>query len=133
MENLVEKVGGFGRYQKLTLVLVGTISSLAALTTYSLVFNNAYPKFICQKKTDLSQMDTEIHQSNDACSIWKNLTTYQGANEFPYTCNFDTEFYGNTIVTEWDLQCDKIYLSSLTQTMFMVKKFYLINKISFIS
>ena len=41
-------------------------------------------------------------------------------NQSVYTCKFDQEFYGTTIVNDWELLCEKSYLVALTQTLFLI-------------
>lgn len=39
------------------------------------------------------------------------------------SCYYDTTYYGNTIVTEWDLVCERRYMVELTQTIYMIGGF----------
>lgn len=120
MDSLIDRVGGFGKYQKLVLCVIGSIASLAALTTYASVFNNANPIMSCNHKNQ-----TNISQEEN-CTVWTNMTqsnqgeSWSNQGESPYVCKFSQENYGKTIVTEWGLICDKIHLTSLAQTIFMV-------------
>lgn len=81
------------------------MTSLVAMSTYASVFNNAVPKFICRNNKGV--------ELPNSCQIYKNTTN-------GIECAFDKEFYGETIVTSWDLHCEKMYLTNLTQTVFMV-------------
>ena len=105
MDGLLEKVGSFGRYQKVVICLISSMTSLVAMTTYASVFNNAVPKYICR--------NNDGEELPNSCQIFENITN-------GIKCDFDKEYYGETIVTSWGLHCDKLYLTSLTQTVFMI-------------
>lgn len=55
---------------------------------------------------------------NEECKIWNLIK--RGDQEGIYECEFDRTYFGNTIVTEWELICDRGYLASLTQTVFLI-------------
>lgn len=115
MDNLILKTGGFGTYQKKILIILSLISSLAAIVTYSSVFNTAKPKLECNYKNDFPQL---IDQNITVCDIVENIA--QSGDNSSYTCSYDKTYYGNSIVTEWDLVCDKVSWTSFTQTVFMI-------------
>jgi hypothetical protein len=115
MDDLIERCGSFGLYQKCLLGLIGSITSLCGFTQFSSVFNNAIPKLYCRQKNS-----TENFLSN-TCEIFSNITLSKANNiDSPYQCQYDTKYYEKTIVNEWDLVCDKTSLVNLTQTIFMV-------------
>jgi hypothetical protein len=49
------------------------------------------------------------YTTNDSyvCEVWRRRPV-AGANE---ECLFDTRYFGRTIITEWGLVCEKIYLT----------------------
>jgi MFS family permease len=76
----------------------------------------AEPKLICNYKNK-SQAILET------CQIWSNLTI-QNSNDSVFECEFETLYYGRTLVSEWGLFCEKKYLVSL------IKTFYLFGMVS---
>ncbi len=71
----------------------------------------AEPKLICSYKNK-SQAILET------CQIWSNLTI-QNSNDSVFECEFETLYYGRTLVNEWGLLCEKKYLVSLIKTFFL--------------
>jgi len=43
--------------------------------------------------------------------------------ESPFECTYDTTYYGKSIITDWDLVCERRYLAKLTQTIYMIGSF----------
>ena len=118
MDDLIEKVGSFGRYQKALLFIIGSVTGMNGLTQFMSVFNNAVPKLLCKHKQFNSTEDLYLPNS---CEIFQNLSLSKANNyESPYECHYDTTYYGRTIITEYDLICDRLYLASLTQTLYMI-------------
>ena len=102
MDLLLEEIGPFGRFQKLTIALLGLVFSLTSATLYLTIFTTAEPKLDC----------------NQTCESWSNVTKF-GERSLPNECKFDDSYYGTTIVTDWYLICEKTRLVSLTQTIYM--------------
>jgi MFS family permease len=105
MDSIFEEIGPFGRFQKLIIILLGSIFALTSANMYFTVFTTADPKLICNSTTN----------ETDVCKIWSNLTENNNNNN----CEFDKTYYDKTIVTEWNLVCDRKYLATLTQTIYM--------------
>ena len=121
MERLIEQVGGFGRYQKFILFMVGLCTGLIGFTTYASIFVLAKPDLKCSIKSNASNL---IHEKSnlelDSCKIFSNITeSKQNGQEEMYECNYDKQYYGISLVTELDLICEKNYLRNLTQTIWM--------------
>lgn len=119
MERLIEKTGSFGRFQKLILCVIGPVSALCGLAAFVSVFNSAFPKLVCKTKDQSFVYNETI--LNQECEIMNNISSSQINS--PFECYYDTKYYGKTIVTEWNLICKRIHLSSLTQTMYMIGSF----------
>lgn len=117
MEKLINEVGPFGKYQKLILILCGFVSSLTATTIFSTIFSTADPGLVCSFKNDTD----EIKNLAKPCEIWSTIMESKRLNQTcDYECKFSDKYYGITMVTEWELVCDKSYLVGLTQTAYMV-------------
>ena len=82
---------------------------------YATVFIAAEPDFTCIKN-DLNTNGTNssMLKPEDECKIWTQLKFKQSSKK--YTCSFDKRYYDKTIITEYNLVCDRKYLAGLTQT-----------------
>lgn len=118
MDRILDEIDGFGKYQKLVLCLIGSMSSLDAMALFATVFVAAKPKLMCR----LKEYNNSTEILSNTCELWSNITKAQEQNSStPYQCDWDNEYYGLTIINEWNLICDRVYLFSLTQ----VKKYYI--------
>ncbi len=106
MEKFLNRINGFGKYQKFLLFLFGLISLLKAFTNHSVVFSTALPDLECRHQSENRTLTTE-----QPCQVWKNNS---------YDCQFSTEYYGNTIITEWKLACENFYLATFIHTAVMI-------------
>ena len=63
MDNIIKEVGPFGLFQKISLTLIGCITSLVAMTFYITIFNTSDPALVCnflnQTKTN-ETIDTYV-------------------------------------------------------------------------
>ena len=114
MDKILDDINGFGRYQKLVLFVIGAMSSLNAMAIFATVFIAAEPELVCRFS---NKNDTNSTLDNSQkCDIWKNVTKSKELNiSSPYHCEWDTKYYGLTIINEWELICDRAYLAGLTQ------------------
>jgi MFS family permease len=119
MEVVIENLNPFGRYQKLILIFIGIPSAFSAITIYSTIFTAAKPKYFCELFNEKSYSEL-IEDPNEVCDIWSNLTKTQSNN---YNCKFDDKYYSKTIITDWNLICDRKVLAGLTQTFYMLGSF----------
>ena len=125
MECLIEPIGSYGKYQYLMIALVGLTSALSSAVIFATIFTAAEPGIICKPKTFINSsflIQNVSHNESDNCQIWSNLYSnnmHQNDQNISnnYECYFDKTYYGTTIITEWNLACDRQYLASLTQTM----------------
>ena len=115
MEKLLNRIGGFGTYQQFILLITGLISSLTASTIYSSIFTSAKHRLGC-----VSNLNNVSKSEYESCQIWTEMQEANTTLDQTYNCEFSHEYYGNTIINEWGLQCNKIYLASLLQSIFMV-------------
>jgi MFS family permease len=77
------------------------------------VFTTASPDIIC---------NNTLNETQYTCKLFSNYT-----EGLPSECEFDNRYYGNTIITEWNLICKKKYLASLTQTIYMIGALFSIS------
>jgi MFS family permease len=112
MDEVFEQIGAFGRFQKITLILSGMLSALSAIPIYLTVFTLAEPQLICdQAEFNLTSNSTSM----DSCQFYERNRS---------ACRFDQTYYKSTIVTEWDLFCERKYLTNMTQTFYMFGAFF---------
>lgn len=94
----------------------GALSSLNAMVAYATVFLAAEPKLLCK----YNQANNSVHLNDTfSCQAWSksrqlNLTT-------PYKCEWDTKYYGLTIINELNLICGRTYMAPLTQVLFLTR------------
>lgn len=99
MEEVIEKMLGFGKFQKLATVLIGSTSLLNGMAVYSTVFTDAYPH--CRNQANLSSTSNSSGESS--CG----------------ECLEESSVFGMTSPIEWKLACGSSYLYML-QTFYMI-------------
>ena len=114
MDEIIETCGEFGRFQKLLLVIMGSVTGLCGFTQFMSVFNTASPDLMCKQKNE-----DNYYLPTNTCDIFMNISQSVGQNS-PYECSFSKEYYGKTIVNEWNLVCDRIPMANLTQTFYQI-------------
>lgn len=115
MDTIIEDINGFGKYQKIVLLIIGAMSSLNAMAIYA-IFIAAEPELTCHFKDEYNNNNSKTFYNDQKCEIWKNFTKSKELNIMsPYKCEWDTKYYGLTIINEWQLICDRAYLAGLTQ------------------
>jgi MFS family permease len=105
MDTFFESTGALGTYQIGMIALMGGISSLSSMCIFATVFTAAESDFICNGNSTLTEEQN--------CNQWSNITSRNA-------CSFDKTHYDETIITEWNLICDRKFLVSITQTCHMV-------------
>ena len=138
MEKVLNNLNPFGKFQKLSVLLVGLSSALVAMLTYSTVFILAEPKLICtinrQNLTEAQFFNNTLYlnDTSENCKVWNHLVNqinqtqtndYRRISSGEISCEFDKNYYGLSIVNEWGLVCKKKYLATSTQTFFLLGTF----------
>lgn len=107
---IIESVGECGRYQIGLLAIVGFLATMTSTTIFSTIFVVAEPELVCSPWPDNKQ--TKL------CDLWAEFKAQNGTSNV--SCSFDTTYYTHTIVSEWELVCDRKYLADMTQTVHML-------------
>lgn len=109
-ELILKEVGGFGRYQKLLLSLSLFVSIIAACNHLSPIYLNYQPdKYQCIEPTNesitgnLSAVDFKCRFGDKTCAKWQ----------------FDTSVFSSTVVTQFDLVCQRSALIPTIASSYM--------------
>lgn len=118
MDSIIKELNPFGKYQKLSFFLISLVSTLLATTTYCNIFITAEPNFTCEVVNNTNINITKIINN---CEQWSNWTS-KNSDKF-LDCHIDNKYYGKTIVTDWNLFCDRNFLNVLSQTLYLSGSF----------
>ena len=130
MDDLLESVGAFGKFQFKTVIIVGLMSALTSGCIYATIFIAAEPEFVCTRiaetRTLFNSTFQQISNNNndddddDVCQIWSQIKGHhkqKNNTNLNHTCYLDTQYYDKTmIITGYSLVCERQYLAGLTQT-----------------
>ena len=118
MDSILESIGPFGLYQKILLFLIGSLSALVSMNMYAGMFTAGEPSLECKLKDNKTHLIEPNATSKTSCEIWSSYEFNKTLSL--YECSFDSKYYEKTIVNEWNLVCDRQYLTSIPQTFFLV-------------
>ncbi|KAM3958932.1 organic cation transporter protein [Aphomia sociella] len=134
-------IGNYGRWQLLITFLLAMFSFPCTFHIYLPTFTAKTTQFWCRKPENLSDLEIDdwikYSQPVDACSVvvlspmnttasilnfLHSNTTVNVTNEYR-SCDawdFNKSEVGETIISEWNLVCDRAYLTSLAEVVFLV-------------
>ncbi|KRT86152.1 membrane transporter [Oryctes borbonicus] len=128
-DDVIPVLGDFGRYQRRIYLLLCFPAIICAFHKLANVFIQARPDFRCQlpdefsnasfvlEKTIMNNSYPFNHKQNkySSCEMMRNGTIIP-CDKYIY----DTSVYESTTVMEWDLVCNRAYLSATSDSIFMV-------------
>ncbi|XP_074657471.1 solute carrier family 22 member 15-like [Tubulanus polymorphus] len=124
VDNVLKAVSMYGkRWVYTTCAMLSVSTSVTAWHVFAIVFIGGLPDdYHCRVGANQSipQIYKDGKWTNDKCRMYKNESS--GDNQ-TIPCNNGWVYYTDyqsTIVTEWDLVCDRDYLPQMAQTIFVV-------------
>ncbi|XP_022815571.1 organic cation transporter protein-like isoform X2 [Spodoptera litura] len=102
-DSLANLLGDFGKWQLIVFASVSLVKLSSGWVQMAILFLTPNLTFRC---ADLANYTEEI----------MNNTCYKGCGKYEY----DTSPFDNTIVSEWDLICERRWLASFNQTVLQV-------------
>ncbi|XP_067950167.1 organic cation transporter protein-like isoform X1 [Watersipora subatra] len=119
---------GFGRYQFILWFFLVLVAMSCGFNNMAMVFEGGNGGQICvipQNRTSHDNSSLITYSAVDTCEYTKTTTNLANMSSHSqnFSCShwiYNREVYNSTIVTEWDLTCNKEYLVDLASTIYML-------------
>ncbi|KAI4470609.1 solute carrier family 22 member [Holotrichia oblita] len=128
-DDVIPLLGDFGRYQTKIYILLCLPAIICAFHKLATVFLQARPDFRCQLPHEYSNASFFLDESimNSSYPFNYKQQKYSSCEKIRngtiVTCDkyiYDKSKYESTTVIEWDLVCNRAYLSATGDSLFMV-------------
>ncbi|KAL4240986.1 hypothetical protein ACF0H5_001768 [Mactra antiquata] len=106
LEDIIRDIGGCGRFQCITVVIVHASACIASWSMLAMTFNGQQPDFM-RSKADMGNSSVNQSVFDNVCHV--NQTDSCGG----YIFNDDM----NTVVNEWNLVCDSKWIVAMIATI----------------
>ncbi|XP_014667587.1 PREDICTED: solute carrier family 22 member 21-like [Priapulus caudatus] len=129
LDNALSKLGKYGKWHFHLFFLINVLQIFSSLQTFSINYHGLTPTHHCRVPGGANISDA-IPGKNDEDEPWQADTCNQYVN-FSETSNetikcqdgyWYDDTYGDTIVTEWDIVCDRSILVDLSSISFFAGK-----------
>jgi OCT family organic cation transporter-like MFS transporter 4/5 len=109
VDSILDYLGQFGRFQQLLYFMLWLPAASMAAGVYAAVYMEWSPSFTCAQEED-NQFGSEF---DGACLRSDNVTS---CSHYDY----DPSIFTSTVVTEFNLVCDRQYIQTLSKTIYMM-------------
>lgn len=103
-------LGHFGTWQLIVVVTISLVKLSSGWVQMAILFLTPNVTFWC---SNMANSTAEISNTTNVTWTGYNNTCYENCAKYEY----DGTPMGNTIISEWDLVCDRRWLASFTQMM----------------
>lgn len=120
-DRILQELGEFGRYQKFVFCLLCIFSFLDVFTCFALVFIAFTPEHSCKFPQKFQNEKNFTNFSIGECEILKldeNSQNSQNSLECSEGWEYSQNYFQSTIVTEWNLVCERSILPKLMLSVF---------------
>ena len=121
-DDLLELAGGGGRFQVMLVIATSLCAMTAAFDTFCVIFKIDSPQHWCVRDTANNSLPCNVADADckaESCVI----PTGNAINVTPASCvewEFDHSVYTSTVVTDFELVCDRGVLRSMIVTVLML-------------
>ncbi|XP_014667569.1 PREDICTED: uncharacterized protein LOC106809121 [Priapulus caudatus] len=129
LDDALNKLGKYGKWQFFLFFLINALQIFASFQTFSINYQGLTPAHHCRVPEGANLSDA-VPGKNDEDELWQADTCNQYVN-FSQASNetikcqdgyWYDDTYGDTIVPEWDIVCDRSILVDLSSSSFFAGK-----------
>jgi len=110
VDSILDYLGQFGRFQQLLYFMLWLPAASMAAGVYVAVYMEWSPEFTC---ADVGDQESDQQEFDGSCLRSDNVTSCD-------KYEFDTSLFTSTVVTDFNLVCDRDYIRTLSKTIYMM-------------